>query len=367
MAGTFTKRGSKYRLQYMKDGVRYSETIADTNDKEAKLKLADFVLRIEKGNYYDTNYTFSEFANMWLEKVHYPNSSPITIDKYKSYLNNRILPYIGNYKLTHISVPVLTDYFNTAKKFQTLTKHPQPISKATLEKLANIVNAIMQKAYEWELIESNPCNKVRIKYDNLQSEIDKNKEYGIKKEQIISYTKEEYKIVLQRLSNESAPFNLFIESALKTGLSKEELLGLRWTDFDIENKTLSVKSVRLMHKGSYIEKQPKAHSRLRSIVIPDSLVLSLSQYKNGSEFIFDRINPNSINSSWSKFCKRNNIRKIRIHDLRHTHATLLLAQGVDIKTISQRLGHSNISITMNTYTDVLQELDKSAAHSLDCI
>ena len=367
MAGTYTKRGSKYRLQYMKNGVRYSETIAATNDKEAKLKLADFVLRIEKGNYYNTDYTFSELANMWLEKVQQPNSSPVTIDKYKSYLDNRILPYIGKYKLNNISVPVLTDYFNTAKKFKTLTKVPRPISKATLEKLSNIVSAIMQKAYEWELIESNPCNKIRIKYDNLQSEIDKNKKYGIKKEQITSYTKEEYKIVLQRLSNESDPFRLFIESALKTGMSKEELLGLKWTDFDIENKTLSVKSVRLMHKGSYIEKQPKAHSRLRSIVIPDSLVLSLSQYKNGSDFIFDKINPNSINSSWSKFCKKNNIRKIRIHDLRHTHATLLLAQGVDIKTISQRLGHSNISITMNTYTDVLQELDKSAAHSLDCI
>lgn len=59
------------------------------------------------------------------------------------------------------------------------------------------------------------------------------------------------------------------------------------------------------------------------------------------------------------------MRKIRIHDLRHTHATLLLAQGVDIKTISERLGHSNISITMNTYTDVLKELDTSAANKLD--
>lgn len=80
---------------------------------------------------------------------------------------------------------------------------------------------------------------------------------------------------------------------------------------------------------------------------------------------FSFILPHSINSAWNKFLKRNNIRKIRIHDIRHTHATLLLAQGVDIKTISERLGHSNISITMNIYTDVLKELDKSAADKLD--
>lgn len=365
MAGTYRKRGKKYLLEYMKDGVRYNETIEATNDKQAKIKLAEFVTKINKGNYYNTDYTFTEFAQMWIDEIHRPNSSPLTIDKYISYLNNRIIPYIGHYKLKNLSVPILTGFFNDAKKFQTLTKNPKPISKGTLEKIVEIVTAIMQKAYEWEMIENNPCKRIKVKYDNMPSEIIKNKNLGDKKAQIVSYSKEEYKKVLGALSNESTPFRLFIESALKTGMSKEELLGLRWEDFDKENKTLSVRVVRLMHKGELIEKQPKAHSRLRTIVIPDSLVSLLSSYKNGSNFIFDEINPNSINSSWNKFCKRNNIRKIRIHDLRHTHATLLLAQGVDIKTISERLGHSNISITMNTYTDVLKELDTSAAHKLD--
>ena len=366
MAGTLRKRGkNKYRLEYMKDGVRYNETVDATSDKEARIKLAEFVTQVNKGQYYNTDYTFFEFAQIWLDEVQRPNSSPITIDKYKSYLNNRIIPYIGSYKLKNLSVPILTGYFNECKKFTTLTKTPRPISKSTLEKIVEIVSAIMQKAYEWEMISSNPCSRIKVKYDNMPSEIDKNKKLGDKKTQIVSYSKEEYKSVLSGLLNESELFRLFIETALKTGMSKEELLGLRWEDFNKENKTLSVRVVRLMHKGNIIEKQPKAHSRLRTITIPDSLVSLLSDYKNSSDFIFDGINPNSINSSWNKFLKRNNIRKIRIHDLRHTHATLLLAQGVDIKTISERLGHSNISITMNTYTDVLKELDKTAANRID--
>ncbi len=367
MAGTYIKRGNKYRLQYMKKGIRYSETVEAKNAKEAQVLLADFIVRVNKGEYYDTNYTFFEFSQIWIDEVHKPNSSPITVDKYKSYLNNRIIPYIGTYKLKDLTVPVLTSYFNEVKTWKTKSRNNEgkPVSKGTVQKIVEIIKAILQKAYEWEIISSNPCNKIKIKYDNLESEIIKNKKLGIDKEKIDSYTKEEYKQVLEALQKECITFRLFIETAFKTGMSKEELLGLRWEDFDEENKTLSVKLVRLIHKGKYIEKQPKAHCRLRTIVIPSSLATLLSNNKNSSKFIFEKINPNSINSTWNKFLKRNNIRKIRIHDIRHPHATLLLAQGVDIKTISERLGHSNISITMNTYTDVLKELDKSAADRLD--
>lgn len=365
MAGTFEKRGNGYRLKYSKNGIRYCEKVNCTTDKEARIALADFVTRINKGNYYDTNYTFYEFAQIWIDQVQKPNSSPITVEKYKSYLNNRIIPYIGRYRLKELSVPILTNYFNIAKNFETLTKIPRPISKATLEKIVEIVTAILQKAFEWELIAFNPCNRIKVKYDNMKSEINKNKILGEKKNEIVSYSKEEYKKVLEALSKEFTPFNLFVETALKTGFSKEEILGLRWTDFDFTNKTLSVRIVRLMFQGQLIEKQPKARSRLRTITIPSSLAESLKKYSNNSEYIFDEINPNSLNWRWKKFCKDNYIRHIRIHDLRHTHATILLAQGVDIKTISERLGHSNISITMNVYTDVLKELDKTAAEKID--
>jgi integrase len=288
-------------------------------------------------------------------------------------LNNRIIPYLGAYKLNKITPSVLTAYFNEAKTWKTMYKPPRkniPVSKATVEKVYEIITAILEKAFEWELIASNPCKKVKLQLDNMESEINKNKEKGEKKEIINSYTKDEYKRVLELIKNEDKDKMVLIETALKTGFSKEELFGLRWKDFDEENATLSVRVVRLYSKNrGIIEKQPKARSRIRTISIPNSLVQTLKSFKNDSDanedYIFRNINMNSIGSWFNNFQKRNNIRKIRFHDLRHTHATILLFAGVDIKTISKRLGHSNIGITMDTYTDVLHELDVSASQKLD--
>lgn len=375
MAGTYTKRGNKYRLQYMKDGQRYSMTTDSSvkTDRDAEKALAKFVTEVDKGLFYNTNYTFFEFAQIWIDEVQKPNSSPLTVDKYKSYLNNRIIPYLGNYKLTKINASILNSYFNEVKTWKTMYKPPRknvPISKSTVEKIYEIVTAILQKAFEWDLIVSNPCKRLKLKLDNMESEIQKTKEKGEKKEVINSYTKEEYKNVLELLKKEDLDKRTLIETALKSGLSKEELFGLRWCDFDEENCALSVKVVRLYtKKNGIIEKQPKAHSRIRTISIPNSLCETLKSFKTKSDknqdYIFKDININSIGSWFSDFQKRNNIRKIRFHDLRHTHATLLLYKGVDIKTISKRLGHSKIGITMDTYTDVLKELDTSASQKID--
>lgn len=374
MAGTYIKRGNKYRLQYMKDGQRYSTTVDAKDNKEAQVKLAEFITEVEKGLFYNTNYNFYEFAQIWIDECQKPNSSPLTVDKYKSYLNNRIIPYLGNYKLNKINASILTSYFNEVKTWKTMYKPPRkniPISKATVQKIYEIITAILQKAYEWDIIASNPCKKVKLKLDNMESEIQKTKEKGENKETINSYSAEEYKQVLELLKlEEDKEKSILIETALKSGLSKEELFGLRWKDFNAENLTLSVRIVRIYtKKNGIIEKQPKAHSRIRTISIPNSLVELLKSFKSNSnkdeDYIFKNININSIGSWFSNFQKRNSIRKIRFHDLRHTHATLLLYKGVDIKTISERLGHSNIGITMDTYTDVLKDLDISASQKLD--
>ena len=320
MAGTYTKRGSKYRLQYMKDGQRYSMT-ADSSvktDRDAEKALAQFITEVDKGLFYNTNYTFFEFAQIWIDQVQKPNSSPVTVDKYKSYLNNRIIPYLGNYKLNKINPSILTAYFNEAKTWKTMYKPPRkniPVSKATVEKVYEIITAILEKAFEWELIASNPCKKVKLKLDNMESEINKNKEKGEKKETINSYTKDEYKQVLELIKKEDADKRTLLETALKTGFSKEELFGLRWKDFDKENATLSVRVVRLYtKKDGIIEKQPKAHSRIRTISIPNSLVETLKGFKNDSDkdedYIFRNININSIGSWFADFQDRNKIRKI---------------------------------------------------------
>lgn len=364
MAGSYRKRGNSYSLEFMYKGQRYYDTVPVSEvkkEKDVELLLAQFVINVKKGNYADTNYTFYEFAQIWLRDVVKPNCSPITFKKYLNNLNNRILPFLGNYKLKDINTMILTNFFSNLKQEKTLYKNREnkPLSKGTILKFYKIVNAILEKAYEFDLILSNPCKKVKLKLDNLESEINK-------KDVIHYYDRETYNKVLTLLKEELPIRRLIIEMALKTGLRRSELFGLTWNDIDFKKKTLSVNKTRQLINKKMTIFPTKNTSSARTISLPQSLISLLKkEKKNNNEFIFEELSIDGITSWFKKWQTEKGIQRIRFHDLRHTHATLLLLQGVDIKTISKRLGHSNIGTTMNTYTHVLEELDVNASKLID--
>ena len=159
--------------------------------------------------------------------------------------------------------------------------------------------------------------------------------------------------------------------------------GLTWNDIDFDNKTIDInKSRQYLPKIGMITKNTKNESSIRKIIIGDSLIILFKKYYKErickdkvntdntenlclSNFIFDGISFCGISEWFKRWEIKHNLPVIRFHDLRHTHATLLLSLGVDIKTISKRLGHSSIVTTMNIYTHVLESLDKSAAEKLE--
>lgn len=363
MAGTITKRGNKLRLQYMCKGNRYSKTIPMMSNKEAEKELAKFIAEIDKGCFVNTSYTFYEFSQIWLTEVVKPNSSPITLKRYIQFLNNRILPALGPYKLKDINVIILTSFFNDLKTQKTMFKNRKntPLSKATIVKAREIVNAIMQKAYEFELISNNPCRKVHLQLDNLESELNK-------EETIHCYDKETYKKVLEFLKTEKLFNRLIIEMALKTGFRRSEIWGLTWDDIDFNNNKISVNRTRHYLKGQgLIVKNTKTKKSRRTITVASSLIELLKEYRNicETEYLVGEKSIDGICSWFKDFQKKNNIPPIRFHDLRHTHATLLLEAGIDLKTISERLGHSTIRQTMDTYTHVSKDLDQKAGKTFD--
>ena len=367
MAGTIEKlKSGNYRLRYSFRGNRYSETIKmdnvkTLNDKRLQLALANFIERVEKGNYANTNYTFTEFAQIWLDNVARKNCTESVVNKYILYLNNRILPYLGKYKLDEINTFILNDFYDELKKSKTMYKmrENKPISKGTVERIKDIVSSIFTSAYDMEFIQKNPHTKVKIKYDISNQ----------KDESIHYYDKDTYEKVLELLNNETIEHKTIIELALKTGFRRSEIFGLTWNDVDFENKTISVNRTRHHRKGGgmYVG-NVKTQKSCRTISIPDSLIATLQNYKliyAGNEFLFENLSIDGITNWFKKWQIKNEITPIRFHDLRHTHATLLLSQGVDLKTIQNRLGHTNITMTMDTYTHVLEELDKTASTKLD--
>ncbi|WP_462409354.1 tyrosine-type recombinase/integrase [Neobacillus sp. Marseille-QA0830] len=173
-------------------------------------------------------------------------------------------------------------------------------------------------------------------------------------------------------------------TAIYTGMRRGEVLAIRWQDVDFENKVIYVRqSLQPIKRIGLTFKEPKS-GRSRSISITSSVIKELKkvykqQFENklllGQDYhdydlVFAQKNGNPIQPSelakeYRKIISRTHLPYIRFHDLRHTHATLMLQQGVHPKVVSERLGHSTIGITMDTYTHVLPNMQKEAAQQFE--
>ncbi len=390
-------KNGKARLYYMLDKVSYRDTVEATDDEEAERKLALFVDSVKKGQFINTNYTFAEFAQIWLDEKVRPNSSDRCVEKYLGALNNRILPYIGNVKLKNLTKQKLEKYFNTIKTTKTnysKRKENYTVKPDTVKKWKSIIHACLEYAVDCELLNRNPCDKIKITYTNTTDENTIKQLVKSKRERVNYYSKDEYKKVCSLAEKEFMEFynndsisnekklrevgrRFIVLLDLKTGMRRSELFGLarndEYYDLNLEEATFDVNKSRHYMKGKgKFTKYPKNYASIRKKSLPKSILSYLKlyykllddlEYKN--MYIFDYLSIDGICSWFDNWQTKNNIKNIRFHDIRHTHATILLYEGVDVKTISERLGHSDIQTTLNIYADVLKELDVLATDKID--
>ena len=387
------------RLQCMIDGQRYSNTVEAENEEEAESKLALFVDSIKKGTFINTNYTMTEFAQIWLDNRVRPNSDINRVPKYLSYLNNRILPEIGHIKLKNLTRQQMELFFNKLKNTKTLYKNRdnKTITKGTVEKIKKIINSMLNYAVECNMILKNPCKGIKIKYNSNTNDISHIRQLSETQNAKISYYNiEEYKLVCSILENEfktiyddnTMPLQkklmelarrLIVLLDLKTGMRRSELFGLArgdgFNDLDLQNKTFNVNKSRHYAKGvGKYTKETKNTASIRIKSLSTSLIPYINMYftfldkiNYDSIYIFDCISIDGTSSWWDKWQNKNNIKNIRFHDIRHTHPTILLFLGIDMKTISERLGHADIKTTFNIYANVLKELDQNASKKIDTL
>lgn len=361
MSGTLQKRKKSWLLGYMYEGKRYYKSIPfeqAKTEKQARRFLEEFCIDIRKSNFSDiTNYSFAGVTDLWLKQVVSPNYSPLCLNCYIKNLNNHILPVFASRKIASINSLEINEFIKDLKLKETnyANRENHKLSNGTIEKIYHIFHTIIQYAYDNDIIAKNPCDKIKL---NLKKQEDGTIHY---------YTIEQYNHLLEELKKEDITKRLVIEMAIKTGLRRSELFGLQWQDINFGTSILSVNKTRQKVQNKMYEMATKTYSSKRDISIPASLTELLKEYHktHNGEYILQDIDYDNVTAWFRYWQEKHGLPRIKFHDLRHTHATILLSQGVDIKTIQKRLGHSDISTTLNVYAHSVQELDKKASQVFD--
>jgi integrase len=245
------------------------------------------------------------------------------------------------------------------------------LSAKTVLEHHRLLHSMLQQAMYWQMIPYNPASRVRPP--------------KARKPAISFYDDIQTITLIKALEGEELKFRVIILLTIFTGLRRGEVLGLEWQDIDFKNPSISVRqaSQYVASIGIYT-KDPKNETSIRKISIPDSIIKLLKEYQRkqleqrlrcGDKWIstsrlFTQWNgkpmhPDTVTDWFRKFIIKKKLPYITFHGLRHTHATLLIAQGLDVRTVSNRLGHAQTSTTLNIYAHSFARMDKEASEKLD--
>lgn len=370
MKGHIRKRGSKwcFVLDIGRDpetGKRRQKWFSGfATKKEAQRAMVEKIAELNRGEYIEpTKMTVKEFLEMWLEDEVKPNRKVSTYDIYHSVITNHLIPGIGNIPLHQLG-PI-----HIHQLMKSLSN--KDISSTTAKYSVRTLKVALNWAVKMQLIPKNPAANIRISTRSTGS--------GMK-----VWTDEEVNRFLQ--AAKGSKFYPAFYLAITTGMRMGELLGLKWTDIDFDRGTISIRrTLQRTSAGLQLIEQTKTAKSRRLISISPSTVEVLKKhqveqkkemiqynYRDVYDLVFTSrtgkpIEPRNLREYFSLITKKAGLPPIRFHDLRHTHATLLLKQGVHPKIVSERLGHSSISMTLDTYSHVIPSMQKEAAEMFDQI
>lgn len=327
------------------DGTAIRKQFYGTGINEANAKADEYINNIKNGlvNNFE-NVTLNDMMHTWLFDVLHNSSKikPSTFQRYESIYRKYIKESeIAGLKLANINTLKLQQFYNKLSK---------EYSYSQIKYLNSVLKTFFNWCIDSSYILKNPCLKVDIKGNKSEVIQSKRNEVEILTEVEINKIKEYIK---------GTDMELLILLDLATGLRQGELLALNWEDIDLNNKTLTVnKSVKEVYiyedeNNRHIEtifQVPKTQNSFRTISIPDVLISVLKKRNKKEGLVFHDENrkplrAKNVSYQWKKILANCNIPHKKFHAIRHTYASMLLKNGVDIETVAELMGHSAISIT----------------------
>jgi integrase len=330
--------------------------------KEAEKRLAEILNQVDNGTFLKPNKTtLAEYLEQWLKDYAWPNLAPRTAEGYEHICRHHFIPVLGNMTLTQLKPEHLQRYYS-----EKLTKG---LSAQTVRHHHTVLHKALQTAVEWGLLSRNIADAVRSPQ--------------VQRPEMQTWDEDDITRFLESARN-SFYYVLFY-TALFTGMRRSELLALRWQDIDFMFSQIYVsRSLQVLKNGKAVFGPPKTAAGKRTVAIPPSAILLLKEHKEkqalehtmlgtplkDGDLVFSHIDgtpllPNTVTHAWIKLVRRIGLKRIRLHDARHTHASLMLKQGTHPKVVQERLGHASIQITLDTYSHVAPGIQEAAANRFD--
>lgn len=348
------KRRGRYVIDfYEMHGKRRWKTLPEgTTKKKAKEILREIEDQLAKGNYVAEKKipTFSEVSRDWIESMK-PELRNTTWSVYEGHIRNHF----------HEFDPVKINQISTAKVEKYITMRQQKgMNISTLRKILVTLGQIFSYAVRHGYIHNNPFKDAR------KPRIRK----GKCKKNIRILNAEEINTFLAQVKNQKY-YTLF-KLALMSGARQGELLGLKWSDIDWKNNQIHIQ--RTFNNQQWFD--PKTDYSDRRIDLGPSMMSDLKKWKlacppNNLNLVFPNnagkpMNHNNlVNRHFDPAIRKAGIERIRFHNLRHTYASLLIAQGENIKYIQKQLGHSSPTVTLNVYAHLMKPVNQEAACRLE--
>jgi len=337
--------------------------------RDAERKLAEVQVSMDTGTYITpAKITVGEFLQRWLKDYALTNVRPRTYEGYQMILEAHLIPALGGIPLPKLQPAKIQEYYATALK-EGRRDGRGGLSARSVQHHHRLLSQALARAVNWGLL-------VR----NLAEAVDPPK--PVNKEMS---TLDEDSLDAFLDAAEETPFYHLFHLAAYTGLRRSELLGLRWKDVNLNLGTLSVTQV--MHRlrdGTVVFQEPKTAKSRRQVSLSPETVITLRNHKVhqeqqartfGMDLVTDRLvflkvdgaplSPITVNHAFARILRKAGLEGIRLHDLRHTRASLMMERGVYPKVVQERLGHSSIAVTMDVCSHLLPGMQEAAALAFD--